>query len=222
MKTCKKCGIEKDESEFNLRSDTGKYRNECRTCCNKRTNITKKAWRERKKSGNLIIEKKCLSCGKEFETKYTNQKYCCMECAYQYIGKHSEAKKKSSNLRYIRDREKIREYDRLKHIKNREERNKRSRKYLKTPKGREVSRNNHHKRRVVYDDTDITTEWLMQLNKNTKFCVLCNEELYNKNRNLDHIIPINIGGRHIMENVRFVCASCNNKRPKDGSDILKV
>lgn len=32
MKTCIKCGIEKDISEFHFRTDSGKYRNECYDC----------------------------------------------------------------------------------------------------------------------------------------------------------------------------------------------
>lgn len=32
MKVCSKCGEEKELSEFNFRSDSGKYRNDCKTC----------------------------------------------------------------------------------------------------------------------------------------------------------------------------------------------
>lgn len=32
MRTCRKCGVEKDLSEFPVRSDTGKHRSECRDC----------------------------------------------------------------------------------------------------------------------------------------------------------------------------------------------
>lgn len=34
MKTCTKCGLEKDETEFYLRPDTGKCRSRCKTCEN--------------------------------------------------------------------------------------------------------------------------------------------------------------------------------------------
>ena len=103
MKTCRTCGIEKDESEFNLRSDTGKYRNECKEC----GKIYSKNWYE----------------------------------------EHKDEKK---------------EYDK---------------EYRKTSKGREVIRNSNSKRRTVYEDTDITTDWLMRLKKETKHCKLCGVEM---------------------------------------------
>lgn len=36
MKTCSKCGKEKSEERFYFRKDTGKYRSDCKDCCNKR------------------------------------------------------------------------------------------------------------------------------------------------------------------------------------------
>ena len=40
-------------------------------------------------------------------------------------------------------------------------------------------------------------------------------------RQLDHIIPLNIGGLNIKNNVRYICGKCNNHRPKDGSDYFQ-
>lgn len=34
-KVCTKCGLEKELTEFPIRSDNNKYRNECKKCCNK-------------------------------------------------------------------------------------------------------------------------------------------------------------------------------------------
>ena len=36
-KTCRLCGINKPISGYRFRKDSGKYRNECKTCCNKRS-----------------------------------------------------------------------------------------------------------------------------------------------------------------------------------------
>ena len=38
----------------------------------------------------------------------------------------------------------------------------------------------------------------------------------------DHIIPICIGGPHIRENLRALCAACNCGRPNDGSDVSLI
>jgi len=88
--------------------------------------------------------------------------------------------------------------------------------------------NTQNKRRVKQKYTDINEEFLVELKKNTKVCFLCNTILNNiKNHpsqyNLDHIVPLNMGGEHIKNNVRYICANCNKRRPRDGSDIkMKV
>lgn len=38
-------------------------------------------------------------------------------------------------------------------------------------------------------------------------------------KHLDHILPRNQGGTHTHGNVRIICAACNLRRPKDGSDF---
>lgn len=37
-------------------------------------------------------------------------------------------------------------------------------------------------------------------------------------KELDHIVPICVGGRHVRLNARIICRQCNMRRPKDGSD----
>lgn len=38
-------------------------------------------------------------------------------------------------------------------------------------------------------------------------------------KELDHVVPIAIGGTHSLDNVRIICRRCNNLRPSDGSDL---
>jgi len=82
-----------------------------------------------------------------------------------------------------------------------------------------------HKRRTVLKQTDITSAWLKLLWEDTSHCILCGKKMnddskYPDGKQLDHIIPINIGGLHMMDNVRYVCCICNNTRPKDGRDLI--
>jgi hypothetical protein len=58
-----------------------------------------------------------------------------------------------------------------------------------------------------------------------KRCPLCSVKLEDApflpaSKELDHIIPINVGGTHTIGNVRIICRLCNQKRPKDGSDFV--
>ena len=40
-----------------------------------------------------------------------------------------------------------------------------------------------------------------------------------RQKHLDHIVAIAIGGTHTRGNVRVICATCNLARPHDGSDL---
>ena len=87
-----------------------------------------------------------------------------------------------------------------------------------------VSSRHRHLRRLVTRETDITSEFLQELWKNSVFCVVCGKMMeencnYPNGKELDHILPINAGGLHTMVNVRYICAKCNRSRPRDGRDI---
>jgi len=79
--------------------------------------------------------------------------------------------------------------------------------------------------RIRATETDIATEWLADLRAAVTYCELCGVELTNLNQHdydfadLDHIVPLNMGGKHITSNVRYICHLCNLQRPKDGTDL---
>lgn len=110
------------------------------------------------------------------------------------------------------------------YLKNREKELQRRKDYNQTPIGKISSLNNSMKRRLLYKDTDITLEWLLTLKQTTIHCSICNIELSDKGteyngKQLDHIIPLSVGGLHMKNNVRFICKTCNLRRPKDGRDL---
>ncbi len=75
-------------------------------------------------------------------------------------------------------------------------------------------------------ETDLTSEYLRNKRKEVTNCPLCGCELTNKNNNpnqynLDHIIPLCVGGKHFKRNVRYICRTCNLSRRLDGSDLLE-
>lgn len=54
-------------------------------------------------------------------------------------------------------------------------------------------------------------------------CPLCNIVMTDEaglptSKQLDHIVPVFVGGTHTVANTRIICALCNQRRPKDGSD----
>ena len=77
------------------------------------------------------------------------------------------------------------------------------------------------RRKFLMKETDITVKFLLDLKEETANCCLCEKELIDykgsyhpDQRQLDHIIPLCVGGTHTKNNVRYVCAYCNNHRPR--------
>lgn len=72
---------------------------------------------------------------------------------------------------------------------------------------------------------DVTKEYERSLRVKAKRCPLCDVKLSDApylpdSKELDHIVPVNMGGTHTIGNVRVICRLCNQKRPKDGSDFI--
>lgn len=77
MKKCITCNIEKDISEFGIRSDTGKHRNTCKGC----SNITSKRTRNKKTDVKKLEEIKRKN--KDFMTRVKSF-YGCSICMMKY------------------------------------------------------------------------------------------------------------------------------------------
>lgn len=80
-------------------------------------------------------------------------------------------------------------------------------------------------RRRGYPNADVTTGAIRAMKRAARRCRICAVFMLNahgrpQSKELDHIIPLNVGGRHILANLRIICRRCNLLRPKDGSDVI--
>lgn len=89
-------------------------------------------------------------------------------------------------------------------------------------------REKNNRRRVTVLAADpavaFTTSDAARLLASHDHCPLCEKRMTDDRgplqKQLDHIVPIGIGGTHTVGNVRVICRSCNLSRPKDGSDVV--
>lgn len=85
-----------------------------------------------------------------------------------------------------------------------------------------------HLRRVhLRERADLTPAYEATLRRNAKRCPVCRRKMIDapyqsRSKELDHIVPVNIGGTHTVGNVRIICRGCNVARPYDGSDLVGV
>lgn len=84
----------------------------------------------------------------------------------------------------------------------------------------------HSRRRSAQRITDMTPAQEAELRRKTRKCPMpgCGVWMTGKpfrpnSKELDHILPVCMGGTHTWGNVRIICRTCNLKRPKDGSDF---
>lgn len=88
------------------------------------------------------------------------------------------------------------------------------------PGGRSPSR---RIRKEALRHTDVTAEYVERLVAASRNCPLCGvvmvaESHRPDSKEVDHIVPLNVGGTHTVGNLRVICGRCNRRRPKDGSD----
>lgn len=80
-----------------------------------------------------------------------------------------------------------------------------------------------HKRRYTTRTTDVTPAYEAALRRKAKRCPLCGITMVDDpylpaSKELDHMVPLGVGGTHTIGNVRIICRADNLARPKDGSD----
>lgn len=187
--TCTICGISKSLSKFP--KEGHRYRHQCKICRNAQK-------RERIKR-NPQKNKEYLEKNKDKLKQYRKK----------YMPVWHEKNKEREKQYRIDNKDRIISYQR---------------EYAKTDKRKITSLNCTHKRLRKFKDSDITTDYLLLLKSITQFCSCCGNKLkYERtdkhSYHLDHIIPVKIGGKHMRNNIRYICKSCNLSRPKDGSDI---
>lgn len=86
----------------------------------------------------------------------------------------------------------------------------------------------NHRRRLRMGESDLRPSDLRVLVAKTSRCPLCKRRLveskgyHPRRKNVDHIIPLDARGRNVLTNVRVLCQECNERRPRDGSDVAQL
>lgn len=208
MKKCSKCKLKKLITDFiKDKSKNHGVRNQCKKCRNKylrqyyqahKENEHKKAKRFRQRHKQKL----------RIYWTYYNQAHKRKQA--EYYKTHKEELTKRNKAYYQTHKKKLLRQSQL---------------WRQTPNGKMFYDHKSHRRRTFYQTTDLTTEWLLDLRQKTEICEICKCQMIENGRkpngkNLDHMIPLNMGGTHTMDNVRYICRTCNLQRPKNGSDLL--
>ncbi len=119
------------------------------------------------------------------------------------------------------------------YLKNKTKRKKYSKQYFKTQAGKIVSINSQAKRKAQKLNSmdgsipeiityPLTIELHALLTKQDNKCYLCNTDI-SSTKHLDHWIPLSKGGSHSIDNVIWLCPTCNlQKSAKVPSELLLI
>ena len=196
MKTCTKCKITKELSEFSIRSGTKKHNSICRVCLS----IWNKAYRVRNKE-KLAKQAHDYNMNnkdkrKEYNIKYQNEN---KEKIAEYKKKNKERDLLKQRAHYHNNKETYLNNNRKWVSKNRAYRNKMMLIY----------RNKYKALKLSTTDDTISKESLRLLVIEQKgLCYHCGIKL-DDTKHLDHYIPLSKGGANSMSNVVWSCKHCN-------------
>jgi catechol 2,3-dioxygenase-like lactoylglutathione lyase family enzyme len=170
-------------------------------------------WRDHRK----ISQRPCEQCGVVFQPKFRAGRFCSPSC----LGQHNSARYAAARLA-----KRCAESDCDEPIKRGSSRCGRHTR-LRWPENPEKAKARHrartHRRKTVGRHSDVTPEYEQVLRAKAKRCPLCKVRMVKEpylpaSKELDHIVPLNVGGTHTIGNVRIICRTCNITRPHDGSD----
>lgn len=225
QKRCTKCGVEKPLTEFHtaLRHKDG-HTYDCKACrrayrLSRHPTTHPRKWKVRLNPGD---SKPCNVCGetkpvehfrkenRDYGDGYHNQCHDCERAKGRDWGK--------SRGEYRREYEE-KHRDHLKALrdawgkKNHAKRKAQQRRFYSSPKGKLYARNSQAIRRSKSKQGDVTTAWLDQFLSSQTKCFYCKKSFNSRRKKtIDHVIPLDKGGEHVMTNLVIACQSCNSKK----------
>lgn len=216
---CNNCKKHKNSNEYH--KDRGRYKNICKKCHNEKykdyisPSIKKRIEQTRikkiKKDNQLIF---CKKCNKSKKNKYWDRDKnghlsttCCSS-----LEKKIYKKLKKRFLKKCKTCLKVKS---LESFNQRQAKCKECQAIYVSLKG------NREKRKTWISETDdgtLSNEVLRNMYAEAKNCLICEEEIKWRDKNLDHIVPLSKGGAHSIKNVMVICKDCNTK--KSNKDFL--
>lgn len=185
MRKCSKCKEIKDEACFSKdRKSKDGLDCRCRDCAKEYKRLHEEEIKEQRKEHYKLHKKGIKEYQKEYRRSHKEE---IKEQKKEYYKLHKEGIK-----------ERVKEYGKG---------------YYATPQGKAVRSNSNAKRRATIGDQEISKEgWLEVMRSNNWKCIYCGETLTEKTRSIDHLVPLNLGGKHIKDNLVPSCRVCNSSK----------
>ncbi len=131
--------------------------------------------------------------------------------------KNKERKKIMDREYFLKNRKRVNEVSRNWRNKNKNIVKKYNQKYYTSPKGKiNYTKHNHRRLALIKERPfDLTKEKIEEIFRRDKVCVYCGSD---KKLELDHIVPLKLGGNSLFNNFVVACKKCNTS--KNARDVF--
>jgi 5-methylcytosine-specific restriction endonuclease McrA len=212
-KICKRCGVEKEITEFYKNS---RYKDGHLTWCKDCMHEYIKEWDSKNPERHIARSKKYKENNrskineKRNRRRAENPEKTKAEYRKYELGRKGKRIAQKADW-YFRNAEKIKDGKRKEYAENREVESKRKSKYAREHP--EIGRLRNNKRRAKLLNAPgigITyKEWSLIVTRYGNKCLACGAT---EKIEMDHIVPLSKGGAHDPSNVQPLCKSCNCKK----------
>jgi 5-methylcytosine-specific restriction endonuclease McrA len=203
-KQCSKCGEWKSISEFyNDKNSKSGLTSNCKLCVKK----ARIEWLRKHPDKNRDNERLWAA----------NHPDAVKQRRKRYYEANKEKVKKKSNDWYYKNRSDVigkasglaRKWYRS-HIEK--ERERKRKEYKANPEKANVRKQNYRARLLKNGGEITATEWRELKKKYNYTCLCCKRREPEIKLTLDHVVPVSLGGRNVIENTQPLCKSCNSSK----------
>lgn len=207
LKKCRLCKTIKPlEGFYKNRASYDGYKQECKECQKRLPRVSLK-----------VKAIPCMTCGEMFYSRY-RARYCsrkcyptnstvngfCIYCGNNFIGFFGQ-KYCDNRCRLSKERQKYRDNEKYRQAKLES-----SRQRHKQDRSKMLARKHKRKAKIKQQhDGTVNTEVLRSILSERKTCTYCGSRLHEKDKEIDHMDPICLGGLHTKSNLIVCCHACN-------------
>lgn len=158
----------------------------------------------------IVTEKRCSKCGKPEVYEGRRCSECVNESHRKWYRKNIEHSRKTANARNTQRRGVLREWARNWHLNNPGKDAEYHKKYYdKHPEKFQQKNARSRAKKKSAEGSISSVEWLKLLNRYENKCLCCGKKA---KLEMDHVVPLSLGGRNSIDNIQPLCRSCNARK----------
>jgi 5-methylcytosine-specific restriction endonuclease McrA len=200
-KKCSKCGGWKSPSSFRVRNYKGKksLNSQCKEC----ESIAARQWQKNNPERHNANKRKWASENREAE----NARSTAWHKAHPEERRATSKKYRDTHKDIVNER--IKDWE----LRNRDRKNEQARRWRVAHPDKRLEMQNNRRARIEGNGGKITLQEWDNLKVFYNYtCLCCHRREPEIKLTMDHVVPISMGGKNVIENAQPLCQSCNSSK----------